>query len=104
MRDALIAAMQATAARKPTPVEVPAWGTVYVRAVTVAEIEDQSADTTAGDKGRMARGCARVICDADGNRIFDPESAEDVALIAAQPWPLMRQVIAAAEEGANPGN
>ena len=104
MRGKLIAAMQATASRKPVAVEVPEWGTVYVRAVTVSEVEDQTADTESKDKNRMARGCARVLCDESGKRLFDPDSAEDVALLASQPWPLMRKVLAAAEEVINPGN
>lgn len=104
MRDALIKAMQATADIKPIPVEVPGWGTVHVRPVTVAEVEDQAADTEGADKHRIARGCARVLCDADGNRIFDAESEDDVTLLAAQPWPLLRKVLAAAEESVDPGN
>lgn len=104
MRDALIAAMQATAAQTPVAVEVPKWGTVYVRAITVEEVEAQEADTEGKDKRRIARGAARVLCDAEGNRIFNPDSEADIDLIARQPWPLLRRVLAAAEQRDAPGN
>lgn len=105
MRDALIAAMQATAAQKPRAVTVPGWGEVFVRSVTVEEVEAQADDTEGErDKRKIARGVARVLCDAQGNRIFDPANAEDVALISKQPWPLLRKVLAVADEADQPGN
>ena len=93
-RATLIAAMRATAAAAPASVDVPGWGTVYVRQLTVAEVEEQAADTEgAQDKDRIARPAARVLSDADGQRVFDPKSEEDVALLAGQPWTLLRQVL-----------
>lgn len=104
-RATLIAAMQATAAEKPIAVQVPKWGTVYVRQVTVAEVEEQTADTEKrDDKFRMARGACRVLCDANGKRLFDPNSDADVKLIAAQPWPLLRRVLSASDGETDPGN
>lgn len=103
MRDALIAAMQATAAEKPRAVVVPKWGEVFVRSVTVAEIEEQSADTAGNDKHKIARGVARVLCDADGKLVFDPTSQADIELIAKQPWKLLRKVLAASD-GDGEGN
>jgi hypothetical protein len=48
--------MRQTAAAKPVAVTVPAWGTVYVRQITVGEVEEQTADTEAKtDKGRLAQ-------------------------------------------------
>src|SRR5262245_49531589 len=96
LRDELIAAMQATAARKPRAVETEAWGTVYVRDITVAEVDEQQAEEQEDEddkRTRIARGAARIICDAEGNRIFDPESKADVELLASQPWPLLSAVI-----------
>lgn len=102
-RAALIAAMQATASSAPSSVEVPGWGTVYVRQLTVAEVEEQAADTADGqDKHRIARAAARVLCDASGERLMDPRSDDDVALIAAQPWSLLRRVLELSES--KPGN
>lgn len=101
-RAALIAAMQSTAAEKPVAVTVPKWGTVYVRQVTVAEVDEQSADTDAmNDKNKIARGACRVLCDETGARLFDPKSAADVALLASQPWPLLRAVLSASDAGPN---
>jgi hypothetical protein len=97
-RASLIAAMQAVAAEKPVPVTVPKWGTVYVRQLTVAEVDAQAADTKdKDDKNRIARGACRVLCDEHGARLFDPDDATDVALVASQPWALLRQVLAASE-------
>lgn len=100
-RSALIKAMQATANPKPRVVVVPGWGTVYARALTVDEVEEQTADTAnAGDKQRMARAAARVICDEKGVRTFDPADAADVKLLGAQPWTLLRKVLELSEADA----
>jgi hypothetical protein len=86
-RASLIAAMQAVAAEKPRAVAVPKWGTVHVRQLTVAEVDAQAADTAGDkdDKNRIARG------------LFDPDKPDDVALLAAQPWALLRTVLQASE-------
>jgi hypothetical protein len=94
----LVAAMRQTAEAKPTKVDVPKWGVVYVRALTVEEVEEQSNDTESKDKNRVARGACRLICDEKGNRLFDPKSEEDVKLLASQPWSLLHKVIKASEE------
>lgn len=97
-RASLIAAMKAVAAEKPTPVDVPKWGTVYVRQLTVAEVDEQAADTKdKDDKNRIARGACRVLCDENGVRVFNPEDANDVSLLASQPWAMLRKVLAASE-------
>ena len=99
-REELIAAMRATATEAPRAVTVPKWGTVYVRDVTVAEVEEQTNDTAdKKDKQRIARAVARILCDEQGNRLFDPEDQDDVALLARQPWKLLSKVIAEGEAG-----
>jgi hypothetical protein len=94
-RDELIGRMEVTAAAKPLPVEVPGWGTVHVRALTVAEADEAAQDAEAKDKTNagLAKGAARVICDPEGQRIFDPASADDLAIISRQPWPLLAKVL-----------
>lgn len=96
-RAALIAAMQASVAAPPVAVTVPGWGTLYVKPPTVAEVDAASSATEPedGKPRRFARAAARVICDADGVRLFDPASEEDVSLLAAQPWSMLQQVLAA---------
>lgn len=98
-REQLITAMRQTAAQKPRPVVVEGWGTVYLRELTVAEVEEQTRDAESKeDKNRLARSAARLLCDEDGKRLFDPDSAEDVALLATQPWALLRRVLAEADD------
>jgi hypothetical protein len=100
LADELRAAMQETARQKPRAIEVAGWPRFYVRQVTVEEIEDQAEDITdPKDKRKIARGAARVICDENGARIYDPANADDVALLASQPWPLLRQAIEEPEPG-----
>jgi hypothetical protein len=102
-REELIAAMQATAANTPRPVKVPGWGNIHVRDVTVAEVEEQNDDTAdPKNKLRLARAAARVICEADGKRLFDPGDEADVALLAKQPWKLLRLALADADDKATP--
>jgi selenophosphate synthetase-related protein len=91
IRDALVAAMQATSATKPRKVETKQWGTVYVREVTVADIDAR--EERPNDKNRLARAAAEVICDKDGKLLFNADSAEDVKLISAQPWDLLSELV-----------
>ena len=101
-REQLITAMQQTANEKPRSVTINGWGTLYVRALTVAEVDAQSNEPEKKDANgnivldntRLARGAARILCDEHGNRIFDPDNAEDVALLAKQPWKRLRKVLA----------
>ena len=63
-------AMEKTAIVNPKAVETKEWGTVYVRAITVDELDAQSDDTSDWkNKKRIARGAARVICDMGGGRV-----------------------------------
>lgn len=99
-REQLLAVMQATTA-KPIPVEVPKWGTVHVRSRTLEEVDAnaeneqkaQEQDKTDNRHRRLARAVMGVMCDEQGNRIF---SADDIDLIAAQPYNILRKVLAAA--------
>lgn len=99
-REELIDAMRQTAAQAPRAVDVPKWGRVYVRDITVAEIEAQTRDTADGeDTQRLARAAARVLCDESGNLLFNADDADDVALIARQPWRILQAVLAATDTG-----
>lgn len=96
----VMAAMRLTAVPKPKPVEVNGWPKLYVRAVTTGEVDEETEleDKAEGKKVRLARGAARVICDAEGKRIFDPENKEHIALLQAQPWSMLQKVLAVVDE------
>lgn len=97
-RSELVAAMKLTAAEKPIAVTVEGWGQVYIRSLTVAEVEEQADDVAdKKDKDRIARGAARLMCDEHGKPYFDPKNPDDVKLLGAQPWRLLRQVINASD-------
>lgn len=95
-RDDLVSAMQATAAEKPRALETKKWGTVYIKSPSVAEIEAQIEESATVDEGgskhQIAKGAARILCDAEGNRIFDPNSLADLLLLESQPWDLLQEV------------
>lgn len=105
-RDALIAAMQETANPAPRKVTVDGWGDLWVKAQTVHDVQEQTdADAAAGvtdEKRRMARACARVIYDEDGERVFDPANPADLDLLDAQPWSKLQGVLAVANGGQPP--
>jgi hypothetical protein len=106
-REQLIAAMQSTADEKPRPVEVPGWGKVFVRSLTVAEADagdEQQMEQDKKNRRRLARGAARVLCDEKGNRLFDPENDADVDMLAKQPWKLLRNILADPEDSKPKGN
>lgn len=98
-RAALITALKQSAAQKPRAVFVKGWGTVYIRALTVAEVEEQSADVAdSKDKNRLARSAARLLCDEKGNRLLDPDNADDVNLLAEQPWKMLRAILSESDD------
>lgn len=114
-REELLAAMQAAAKVKPTPVTVPRWGVVHVRPRTVEEVDagvDREAKAQEEDAGksrhwRMARAAAHVLCDEKGNRLLDALSDADVEQLARQPYYILRKVLNAAggedEDEGKPG-
>ena len=100
-RDELIAAMKADGASDLIKVEVPRWGVLHVRPVTVQEAETLGKlDGEEGGQSQFAVLAARVICDEKGNRVFDPENADDLALLAARrSSDLMKVITAGTDQG-----
>ena len=81
----LRAKILASATPKPAPVETKAWGTVYVRMMTVADVDGQNvSDPT--DKAQIARSVCRVLCDESGELLFDVRNPEDVLLVSSLSW------------------
>lgn len=97
-RESLIDLMRATAAQKPRAVEVPGWGTIHVRKLTVGEFDD-ALDESSKDKNRLARRAALLLCDESGERLFDPDDADDIALLARQPLELLRDALLEPDPG-----
>ncbi len=94
-REELIAAMRGKPVLKS--VEIEGWGKVYLRPLTVAQIDlqQQEAKREGTDPHRFARAIARMLCDEDGALLFSETSEEDVALIAGQAWDKLRKVLEA---------
>jgi len=95
-REDLIAAMKATAETPPRKIEVPGWGTVFVKALTVEQVDLQQQETVVDGKDRLrfARAAARLLCDEKGALLFDANDPEHLELLAKQPWESLKRVIA----------
>lgn len=68
-------------------VEVPKWGTVYVRDPTAGESDRWTAQAKerigdVADLDPTAFAAAIVICDESGQRVFDPLNADDLAFLS----------------------
>lgn len=95
-REDLIAAIRATAQKpKVTKHEVEGWGTVYTRALSLAQLELQQASIPKPGLD-FARNAARVLCDENGDLLFDPENEEDLKVLAVQDWTRLSGVIGGA--------
>lgn len=103
-RDELVAAMRGDGAEKCIEVTIERWGTLYVRLPSVAEVEalqDDPDDEGEPKTHALARSAARIICDAEGKRLFDPDSEDDIALLAARRWTDLQKVLAAGQSEGN---
>lgn len=97
-REQLIASMRDTAVQKPRAVEVPGWGTVHVRKLTVGEF-DEALDENPKDSNRLARRAALLLCDEAGERLFNADDPDDIALLARQPLELLRDALVEPDAG-----
>ncbi len=97
------AQLEANASRKPMLVNIPGVGEKYIRRITIGELDEQINDTE-GEKPTklgLARGACRVLAYPDGERMYDPDNAADVALWAKQPFDVLTAINKAQElEGA----
>ena len=75
-KDELRAKVLATANPKPMAIEMEGLGLVWVKPLTVGDIEALNADTNPAL--RAARSIARVLCTEDGQLLFNPDSPEDL--------------------------
>jgi len=99
-RDALRAAIAALASKPPVKVSVPEIGDLFVRQLSVGEVEANARDSKSEDPFRIARALARVLCDEDGELLYDPRSDDDVNELARAPFGVMNKVLDAANKAA----
>jgi len=84
--DALLGAMEGMAAEKPKEVEIAKLGKVYIREITIGEMDAQIADTAdKKNKRGIARGACRLLADENGNRLLDPDNPDHVDRMAKLP-------------------
>lgn len=99
-RSSLIAAIKAATSAPPKAVEGLPLGPVWVRPFTVADMQAQSARRMAADAATpnqaMAVSLAQCLCDADGVRLFNPESTADIDMLAALEWRHAQRILAVA--------
>jgi hypothetical protein len=95
----LIEAMQKVANAKPMSLTVPGWGKIFIKPLSVKEVQDKKPSALDPESKRtLSIGVANVICDEKGKRVFNPESEEDISLIESQPWPMLNKIISASNE------
>jgi len=95
----LFAAMDAAESTPPRLVTIPKFGAVYIREITIGEVDDQIADTSdAKNKRGVARGACRLLCDSTGKRLMDPANEAHVDRMAKQPLRVLQAINKAAEE------
>lgn len=96
IRDDIRAAMAITAAGKIIPCPaIEGWPQLYVKTPTVAEVDETSnmKESDDGKQRRFARGVCNILCDENGQRIFDANNDDDVKLLAEQPWDMLQKVM-----------
>src|SRR5260363_278756 len=93
----LRAAFQQAAAPRYTPVELPGIGRVFVKELTVGEVNLYRDEDEAGVN--LGRSLARIpYANEDGERLFDPDNPDDVALLNRLPARVLRCLNQATEE------
>ncbi len=97
-REELLEWMDGMAVQKPRLVQIEGRD-VYIRELTVGEIDQQIADTAdKKDKRGVARGACRLMCDPNGVRMLDPDNEEDITRMAKMPLRFLSAINKAAEE------
>ena len=109
-KDSIRAAIAGDGAESLMDVDVPRWGgKVWIRPPLVDEIkkqeqeEEAAAESTDGSAmGRTyARAVARILCDENGDRIFDPDNEEDIALLMKRRESDLQKVLLAGRDLGN---
>ena len=97
--EALLGAMDSTAAEKPRSVHIKGLGDVFIREITIGEVDDQIADNAyQKNKRGIARGACRLLSDETGKRLLDPDNDEHVAKMAKLPIRVLTAINKASED------
>lgn len=93
-REALRNLLSGLKKNKPARVEVPEIGdAVFVRKLTLGEVEQQSADTKSGDQSRLAYAVARVLVDEGGEPLYNKDMPADITELQEMPWTLINRIL-----------
>lgn len=89
----LLQRMDTCAAEKPRSVDIRGLGTVFLRSITIGEVDEQIVDEAdKKNKSAIARRACRLLCDEEGNRLLDPDNAAHVAKMAKLPIRVLNQI------------
>ena len=100
-RAALRAAVMAASNPPPVPLKVPGLGAVYVMvqtAYTADVARELLAKHQANDRLNVGRSLATILCDADGELLFDVGDIEDVKALAKLRSSVVAQIFDTANE------
>ena len=94
-RDALRTALRSLAQdNKPARVEIAEIKqAVFVRRLTLGEVEQQSEDAKSKDRSKLATAVARVLVDEEGTPLYDSTNDDDVLELSKMPWPLISRIL-----------
>lgn len=101
------AAIENDGAEKPhAKVEIPRWGVVYVRDISGDEFDryTREAKEAFGDLAelhQLAFGAAIVLCDENGERLYDPMNPAHLALLGGKRKRDLEKVVSAGAETGN---
>lgn len=116
-REQLLAAMDTVAAEPPRPVSIRGLGDVFIREITIGDVDQQIADRKEAEreeakaleegkpitaemrrKRSLARGACRLLCDEAGRLLLDPNNPDDVAKMAKLPLRVLNAIDKASEQ------
>lgn len=103
LKQEMLAAITAAASEKPKAVTIKGFPTFYVRGRTVGEVDDQKLSGNEWIKDHtLTAAAALVICDAEGELMFNPDDPADMEsirkLFHKLPWSVVQKIIQASTE------
>lgn len=101
--------MAADGAEDIRPVDIPKWGTVYVRDMLGDESDEwvrksRELKDEIGDLSEIhptAFAVAMVLCDETGKRVYDPLNADDLKFLGTRRKRHLNQILAVGDTSGN---